>query len=138
LTILIVTHNLSVVEYLSDRVIVMYLGKLVELAATAELYRDTLHPYSKALVSAIPTPDPDVERERAQIILRGEIPSPLDPPSGCRFHTRCQSYLGDVCREVEPELREVRPGHYAACHLYGEPATTPMVARPPRALDHII
>ena len=138
LTILIVTHNLSVVEYLSDRVIVMYLGKLVEIAATAELYRDTLHPYSKALVSAIPTPDPDVERERAQIILRGEIPSPLDPPSGCRFHTRCQSYLGDVCREVEPELREVRPGHYAACHLYGEPATTPMVAPPPRALDHII
>ncbi len=125
LTILIVTHNLSVVEYLSDRVIVMYLGKIVEIAATAELYRHTLHPYTKALVSAIPTPDPDVEREREQIILRGEIPSPLNPPAGCRFHTRCQSYLGDVCREVEPELREVRPGHFAACHLYTEWAATP-------------
>jgi oligopeptide/dipeptide ABC transporter ATP-binding protein len=122
LTILIVTHNLSVVEYLSDRVVVMYLGKIVEIAATAELYRHTLHPYSKALVSAIPTPDPDVEREREQIILRGEIPSPLNPPTGCRFHTRCQSYVGDVCRDVEPELREVRPGHFTACHLYGEQA----------------
>jgi oligopeptide/dipeptide ABC transporter ATP-binding protein len=124
LTILIVTHNLSVVEYLSDRVVVMYLGKIVEIAATAELYRHTLHPYSKALVSAIPTPDPDVEREREQIILRGEIPSPLNPPSGCRFHTRCQSYVGDICREVEPELREVRPGHFTACHLYAEQAVS--------------
>jgi oligopeptide/dipeptide ABC transporter ATP-binding protein len=125
LTILIVTHNLSVVEYLSDRVVVMYLGKIVEIAATADLYRDTLHPYSKALVSAIPTPDPEVERQREQIILRGEIPSPLNPPTGCRFHTRCQEYIGDVCREVEPELREVRPGHFAACHLYSEPAAAP-------------
>jgi oligopeptide transport system ATP-binding protein len=125
LTILMVTHTLSVVEYLSDRVVVMYLGKIVEIATTGELYRDTLHPYSRALVSAIPTPDPDVEREREQIILRGEIPSPLDPPSGCRFHTRCHSYLGDVCRDVEPELREVRPGHFAACHLYAERAGAP-------------
>jgi oligopeptide/dipeptide ABC transporter ATP-binding protein len=117
LTILIVTHNLSVVEYLSDRVVVMYLGKIVEVANTADLYRETLHPYSKALVSAIPTPDPDLERQREQIILRGEIPSPLSPPAGCRFHTRCQSYIGDVCKDVEPELREVRPGHFAACHL---------------------
>jgi len=120
LTILMVTHNLSVVEYLADRVVVMYLGKIVEVAGTADLYRDTLHPYSKALISAIPTPDPDVEREREQIILRGEIPSSLTPPSGCRFHTRCQSYIGDICREVEPELREVRPGHFTACHLYSE------------------
>ena len=118
LTILMVTHNLSVVEYLADRVVVMYLGKIVEVAPRADLYRDTLHPYSKALVSAIPTPDPDVERSREQIILRGEIPSPLNPPSGCRFHTRCQSYIGDVCRDVEPELREARPGHFTACHLY--------------------
>ncbi len=133
LTILIVTHNLSVVEYLSDRVVVMYLGKIVEIAGTADLYRETLHPYSKALVSAIPTPDPDVEREREQIILRGEIPSPLAPPTGCRFHTRCQSYIGDVCREVEPALREVRPGHFAACHLYADPgaaAGTPGAAQP--------
>ena len=127
LTILMVTHNLSVVEYLSDRVVVMYLGKIVEVASTADLYRDTLHPYSKALISAIPTPDPDAERVREQIILRGEIPSPLNPPSGCRFHTRCQAYLGDVCRDVEPDLREVRPGHFAACHLYSERAAAPVV-----------
>jgi oligopeptide transport system ATP-binding protein len=125
LTILMVTHNLSVVEYLADRVVVMYLGKIVEVAATADLYRDTLHPYSKALVSAIPTPDPDVERQREQIILRGEIPSPLNPPSGCRFHTRCQSYIGDICRDAEPELREVRPGHFTACHLYSEGVAAP-------------
>ncbi len=128
LTILMVTHNLSVVEYLADRVVVMYLGKIVEVAATADLYRDTLHPYSKALVSAIPTPDPDVERQREQIILRGEIPSPLNPPSGCRFHTRCQSYIGDICRDVEPELREARPGHFTACHLYSEAVAAPAAA----------
>ena len=127
LTILIVTHNLSVVEYLSDRVVVMYLGKIVEVANTADLYRDTLHPYSKALISAIPTPDPDAERVREQIVLRGEIPSPLNPPSGCRFHTRCQAFIGDVCRDVEPELREVRPGHFAACHLYSERAAAPVL-----------
>ena len=122
LTILMVTHNLSVVEYLADRVVVMYLGKIVEVANTADLYRDTLHPYSRALMSAIPTPEPDLELAREQIILRGEIPSPLDPPSGCRFHTRCQSYIGDMCRDVEPALREVRPGHFAACHLYSAAA----------------
>jgi oligopeptide transport system ATP-binding protein len=127
LTILMVTHNLSVVEYLSDRVLVMYLGKIVEVASRADLYRDTLHPYSKALISAIPTPDPDAERVREQIVLRGEIPSPLNPPSGCRFHTRCQAYLGDVCRDVAPDLREVRPGHFAACHLYSERAAAPVV-----------
>jgi oligopeptide/dipeptide ABC transporter ATP-binding protein len=128
LTILMVTHNLSVVEYLADRVVVMYLGRIVEVAATADLYRDTLHPYSKALVSAIPTPDPDVERQREQIILRGEIPSPLNPPSGCRFHTRCQSYIGDICRDVEPELREARPGHFTACHLYSQAVAAPAAA----------
>jgi len=123
LTILMVTHNLSVVEYLADRVVVMYLGKIVEVANTADLYRDTLHPYSRALMSAIPTPEPDLELAREQIILRGEIPSPLNPPSGCRFHTRCQSYIGDMCRDVEPALREVRPGHFAACHLYSAAAS---------------
>ena len=124
LTILIVTHNLSVVEYLSDRVVVMYLGKIVEIAGTADLYRETLHPYSKALVSAIPTPDPDVEREREQIILRGEIPSPLNPPTGCRFHTRCQAYIGDVCRDVEPRLRKCAP------------ATSPPATSTPTAGTH--
>ena len=138
LTILIVTHNLSVVEYLSDRVVVMYLGKIVEVANTADLYRETLHPYSRALVSAIPTPDPDVEREREQIILRGEIPSPLDPPSGCRFHTRCQAYIGDVCRDVEPELREVRPGHFAACHLYSGLAAAPPAPASGRAAGQLV
>jgi oligopeptide/dipeptide ABC transporter ATP-binding protein len=137
LTILMVTHNLSVVEYLSDRVVVMYLGKLVEVANTADLYRDTLHPYSKALVSAIPTPDPDAERVREQIVLRGEIPSPLDPPSGCRFHTRCQAYIGDVCRDVEPALRQVRPGHFAACHLYSERAAAPVVGAAAGSADSV-
>jgi len=138
LTILIVTHNLSVVEYLSDRVVVMYLGKIVEVASTADLYRETLHPYSRALVSAIPTPDPDVEREREQIILRGEIPSPLNPPTGCRFHTRCQSYIGDICRDVEPELREVRPGHATACHLYSGPAVAPAAPGTSRAAGQLV
>jgi len=138
LTILIVTHNLSVVEYLSDRVVVMYLGKIVEVASTADLYRETLHPYSRALVSAIPTPDPDVEREREQIILRGEIPSPLNPPTGCRFHTRCQSYIGDICRDVEPELREVRPGHATACHLYSGPVVAPAAPGTSRAAGQLV
>ena len=138
LTILIVTHNLSVVEYLSDRVVVMYLGKIVEVASTADLYRETLHPYSKALVSAIPTPDPDVEREREQIILRGEIPSPLNPPTGCRFHTRCQAYIGDVCRDVEPELREVRPGHFTACHLYSGLSASPAAPGASRAAGQLV
>ena len=138
LTILIVTHNLSVVEYLSDRVVVMYLGKIVEVASTADLYRETLHPYSKALVSAIPTPDPDVEREREQIILRGEIPSPLNPPTGCRFHTRCQAYIGDVCRDVEPELREVRSGHFTACHLYSGLTAAPPAPGASRAAGQLV
>src|SRR5258707_6795387 len=127
-----VPHNLSVVEYLRDGVVVMYLGKMAEVASTADLYRETLHPYSKALVSAIPTPDPDVEREREQIILRGEIPSPLNPPTGCRFHTRCQAYIADVCRDVEPELHESRPGHFTACHFYS--GLTPAPAAPRASL----
>jgi len=119
-------------------VVVMYLGKIVEVASTADLYRETLHPYSKALVSAIPTPDPDVEREREQIILRGEIPSPLNPPTGCRFHTRCQAYIGDVCRDVEPELREVRPGHFTACHLYSGLTAAPAAPGASRAAGQLV
>ena len=130
---MLLSHSLPVIHYLSSRVAVCISGRIVEIAGTADLYRETLHPYTKALVSAIPTPDPDVEREREQIILRGEIPSPLDPPTGCRFHTRCQSYIGDVCRDVEPRLQQVRPGHFAACHLYANPGTAttgPGAARP--------
>jgi oligopeptide/dipeptide ABC transporter ATP-binding protein len=114
LTYLFVAHNLSVVEHISDRVAVMYLGKVVELTGREELYANPLHPYTLALMSAIPIPDPTIHRER--IILEGDVPSPINPPSGCRFHPRCSLAI-DVCSVEEPEFREVQPGHWAACHL---------------------
>ena len=114
LTYLFIAHNLSVVEHISDRVAVMYLGKLVELAGREELYRHPLHPYTQALVSAIPIPDPNLRRER--IILSGDVPSPVNPPPGCRFHTRCPRAM-ERCRQEEPPWKDYGGEHFAACWL---------------------
>ena len=118
LTYLFISHDLSVVEHISDTVGVMYLGNLVEYAETADLFAHPLHPYTKALFSAIPVPDPDAKRNR--IVLEGTIPSPANPPSGCKFHTRC-SEGREICRQVTPDFVEVEPGHYCACHLFNSP-----------------
>ena len=118
LTYLFIAHDLSVVRHISSRIGVMYLGTLVELAESYELNRHPIHPYTKTLLSAVPVPDPEVSRSRQRIVLEGDIPSPIDPPKGCRFHTRCP-YATDKCREAVPQFKEHSPGHWAACHLLG-------------------
>lgn len=115
LTYLFIAHDLSMVKYISDRVMVMYLGKIMEITEADQLYEQPAHPYTKALLSAIPIPDPKVELTKKRIKMEGEIPSPLNPPSGCRFANRCP-YVEERCREEEPELRLIAPNHYAACH----------------------
>jgi len=114
LTYLFISHDLRAIQHVSDRVAVMYLGKIVELADGKTVYKNPLMPYTKALISAVPVPDPKIEAKRRRIVLEGDVPSPINPPRGCRFHTRCP-YAVEVCREIEPQLIQIKPNHFAAC-----------------------
>jgi oligopeptide transport system ATP-binding protein len=116
LTYLFIAHDLSMVKHISDRVGVMYLGTMVEMASSEELYKNPLHPYTQALLSAIPIADPRVEQSRQRVLLEGDVPSPINPPPGCRFKARCR-YAKDICSQEMPEFREVAPNHFVACHI---------------------
>jgi len=129
LTYLFIAHDLAVVRHISDRVAVMYVGKIVEIAERTELYDYPLHPYTRALLSAVPIPDPQIEKRRSRIILQGDVPSPVNPPSGCRFHPRCPFARAD-CSQSEPPLEMVRPGHYVACFYWKEVAEQTEVRAP--------
>lgn len=114
---LYITHDLALSRHMCDRLAIMYLGKIMEMGDTEKVVFEPLHPYTKALIEAVPVPDPTAKR--VESVIKGEIPSPVNPPSGCRFHTRCPAYIGDICRTKEPQLIDVGKNHYVACHLYG-------------------
>jgi oligopeptide transport system ATP-binding protein len=114
LTYLFISHDLRAIRHVSDRVAVMYLGKLVEVAEAKAIYAEPLMPYTKALISAVPVPDPEIEATRQRVVLEGDVPSPINPPRGCRFHTRCP-YMIEACKDVEPKLVQIKPNHFAAC-----------------------
>jgi peptide/nickel transport system ATP-binding protein len=116
---LYITHDLALARHTCDKVAIMYLGKIMERGPVEEVIFEPLHPYTQALIEAVPMPDP--ESTRIEVRIKGEIPSPVNPPSGCRFHTRCPAFIGDICRKVEPPLVEIEKDHYVACHLHTEP-----------------
>lgn len=116
ISLLYITHDLALARHMCDRLAIMYLGKIMEIASVETIVNEPLHPYTKALISAVPVPDPT--SERIEVVIKGEIPSPINPPSGCRFHTRCSEHLGDICRTKEPQLIEIKPEHYVACHIH--------------------